>query len=96
MDIAWGCGCCDEASDETIETDICARRNSNTNNMKLYDDDRQPDGDSVIQFVVKSFFVLNENGDYVSCPDQAHAYAATRINIDISYCMNNMRCRHRS
>ena len=45
-----------------------AMMNSNVNDMKLYDDNGQGNDESVIQFIIESFSVLNGETDCVSCP----------------------------
>ena len=49
-------------------------------------------GDSVIEFLIELFSVLNKTTDCVSCPCQAHACAVTtRANIDTSYGTDSLK-----
>ena len=99
LDIGWRCDSCDETIDDTVETDAfvlskhyfdCARMNSN--DIKLYNNDGQAYGDSVIEFLIESFSLLNKTTDYVSYPCQAHACAvATRANINKSYYTDSLK-----
>ena len=105
LDIGWRCSFCEEKIDETVKADAfvllkhylaCVRMNSNTNDIKLYNNDGQAYDDSVMEFLIELFSVLNKTTDCVSYSCQAHACAVatrlvTRANINTSNCMYSLK-----
>ena len=81
----WRCCSCDGTIDDTVETDAFVSSKHCHNDWQAY-------GDSVMEFLIELFSVLNKTTDCISYPCQAHACAVTtRANIDISYCTDSLK-----
>ena len=74
LDIGWRCSSWEEKIDDIVKEHAfvllkhylaCVRMDSNTNDMKLYDNDGQAYGDSVIEFLIEPFSVLNKTTDCI-------------------------------